>query len=142
MCNSTEEMCAIAADYYEEFFKQQNVTRPHLYTDSPLSVFDHEDEKTPQVTLEELLLTVQMKKKKKSVDAHGLSNFMFNYIAASNWSSLLSLYNLSFHEPILPIAWEGTRIIPLAKKESICPPSSTHPISLIDIFQKQAKNVS
>jgi hypothetical protein len=61
---------------------------------------------------------------------------MFNYIAPSNWSALLNLYNLSFQTAILPTAWKDTRIILLAKKESICSPSSTRPISLIDIFLK------
>ncbi|CAF4194111.1 unnamed protein product, partial [Rotaria magnacalcarata] len=51
-------------------------------------------------------------------------------------SLLLKLYNYSFQNSILPSAWKDTRIILLAKKEHICPPSLTHPISLLDSFQK------
>ncbi|CAF3328732.1 unnamed protein product [Rotaria sp. Silwood2] len=37
---------------------------------------------------------------------------------------------------ILPSAWKDTRMILLAKKDSICPPSLTRPISLLDSLQK------
>jgi hypothetical protein len=132
----SEHMCDVAADYYEAFFKRSNIIRPHPYTDSPPIEFDNCDEIIPEVTLDELINTVQAKRKKKSLDAHGISNFMFNFLDLCHWSLLLKLYNLSFQKSILPSAWKDTRIILLAKKESICPPSLTRPISLLDSFQK------
>ncbi|CAF4536164.1 unnamed protein product [Rotaria socialis] len=39
-------------------------------------------------------------------------------------------------ESVLPSAWKDTRMILLAKKYSICLPSLTRPISLLDSFQK------
>ena len=131
-----EIMCEVAANFYEDFFKQQEVVRPHPYTDSPLFGFDNEEETIPEVTLEELLEAVNAKRKKKSLDAHGISNFMFNFLTHSNWSLLLQLYNLYFQKVILPVAWKDTRMILLAKKESICAPSTTRPISLLGVFQK------
>jgi hypothetical protein len=117
-------------------FKKPDIIRPHPYTDSPLIEFDNAEEIIPEVTIEELIETIQMKRKKKSVDAHGISNFMFNFLSSSHWSFLLQLYNMSFQKAILPNAWKDTRMILLAKKESICPPASTRPISLLDVFQK------
>ena len=132
----SERMCEVAADYYEDFFKRSNIVRPHPYTDSPPIEYDNNKEVIPEVTLDELINTVLAKKKKKSLDAHGISNYMFNFLDLSYWSLLLKLYNLSFQKSILPTAWKDTRIILLAKKESICPPSLTRPISLLDSFQK------
>ncbi|CAF1218164.1 unnamed protein product [Adineta steineri] len=132
----SELMCDIAADYYETFFKSSNIIRPHPYTDSPAIKFDNSDEIIPEVKLEELVNYIHAKRKKKSVDAHGISNYMFNYLHIEHWSLLLKLFNLSFQKSILPSAWKDTRVILLAKKESICPPSLTRPISLLDSFQK------
>ncbi|CAM4827807.1 unnamed protein product [Rotaria magnacalcarata] len=131
-----DRMCNLAADYYENFFKASTIFRPHPYTDSPPTVFDNISESIPEVTLDELLNTVISKKKKKSLDAHGLSNHMFNFLDLNYWSLLLNLYNHSFQKSILPSAWKDTRMILLAKKDSICPPSLTRPISLLDSFQK------
>ena len=61
---------------------------------------------------------------------------MFDFLDLSHWSLLLKLYNFSFRTAILPSAWKDTRMILLAKKESICLPSATRPISLIDSFLK------
>ncbi|CAF2948356.1 unnamed protein product [Rotaria sp. Silwood2] len=131
-----EQMCELAADYYESFFKSSNIIRPHPYTDSPPVMFDNMDEVIPEVTLDELMSTVHAKRKTKSLDAHGIANFMFNFLHFDHWSLLLKLYNYSFQNSILPSAWKDTRIILLAKKEHICPPSLTRPISLLDSFQK------
>ncbi|CAM4839407.1 unnamed protein product, partial [Rotaria magnacalcarata] len=131
----SEQMCELAADYYESFFKSTNIIRPHPYTDSPPVMFDNM-EVIPEVTLDELMSTVHAKRKKKSLDAHGIANFMFNFLYSDHWSLLLKLYNYSFQNSILPSAWKDTRIILLAKKEHICPPSLTRPISLLDSFQK------
>ena len=129
-------MCEVAADFYEDFFKKSNIIRPHPYTDFPPIDFDNKDETIPEVTLDELLHVMQAKRKKKSLDAHGISNFMFNFLDQRHWSLLLQLYNLSFRNSILPTAWKDTRIILLAKKDAICSPSLTSPISLLDSFQK------
>jgi hypothetical protein len=129
-------MCDVAADYYESFFKRSSIVRPHPYTDSPPLEFDNKDEKIMDVTCEELINTILLIRKKKSLDAHGISSFMFNHLDRNHWSLFVDLFNLSFHESVLPGAWKETRMILLAKKESICPPSLTRPISLVDFFQK------
>ena len=110
--------------------------KPHPYTDSPPIDYDNDDEPIPEVTLHELITTVQARRKKKSLDAHGISNFMFNFLDQCHWSLFLKLFNHSFQTAILPKAWKDTRMVILAKKESICPPSLTRPISLIDSFLK------
>jgi len=132
----THKMCEIAADFYESFFKKSNIVKPHPYTDAPLIDFDNVDEVIPEVSIDELIFTVQSKRKKKSLDAHGLNNFMFNYLDLSYWTLLLKLYNKSFQSAVFPTAWKDTRMILLAKKEAICSPSLTRPISLIDSFLK------
>ncbi|CAF1573779.1 unnamed protein product [Rotaria magnacalcarata] len=131
-----DRMCNLAADYYEIFFKASTIIRPHPYTDSPPTDFDNINDSIPEVTLDELLITIISKKKKKSLDAHGLSNHVFNFIDLNYWSLLLNLYNHSFQKSILPTGWKDTRMILLAKKDSICSPSLTRPISLLDSFQK------
>ena len=70
------------------------------------------------------------------VDAHGLNSYMFNFLHSSHWSFLLNLYNLSFSSFFLPISWKDTRIVLLAKNDSVCIPAQTRPISLLDCFQK------
>ncbi|CAF1296287.1 unnamed protein product [Rotaria sordida] len=132
----SDHMCNVAADYYEDFFKASYIVRPHPYTDSPPIEYDNNNEFILEVTLDELINTVLAKKKKKSLDAHGISNYMFNFLDLNYWSLLLKLYNHSFQKSVLPSAWKDTRMILLAKKDSICPPSLTRPISLPDSFQK------
>ncbi|CAF1265947.1 unnamed protein product [Adineta ricciae] len=133
---NADMMCNIAANYYEDSFKKSEIIKPHPYTDSPVVEYDNVDEVIPEVTLEELIYTVQMKRKKKSVDANGISNFMFNFLDLNHWKLFLNLFNHSFKTALLPSAWKDTRMILLAKKESICSPSLTRPISLIDSFLK------
>ncbi|CAF4513712.1 unnamed protein product [Rotaria socialis] len=115
------KMCELAAEFYEDFFKKNEVVRPHPYTDTPLIEFDNEDENIPEVTLNELIETIHAKRKKKSLDAHGISNFMFNFLAPSNWSLLLQLYNQSFQKATLPVAWKDTPVQPInfAKTEAL-----------------------
>ena len=130
-------MAEMAADFYENLFrKSDNIVRPHPYVDAPWTEFDNRREPIPDVTLEELRETVQARKKKKSRDANGLCNFMFSFIHQSHWSLLLLLFNRSFSMACMPTAWKDTRILLLAKKESICLPAQTRPISLLDSFQK------
>ncbi len=131
------KMCYLAANFYEDSFcKSENIVRPHPYVDAPWIDFDNKYDPIPAVSLDELLLTINDIKKKKSIDAHGLNNYMFNFLHASHWSFLLHLYNLSFSSSFLPSSWKDTRIILLAKKESVCLPDQTRPISLLDCFQK------
>jgi len=61
---------------------------------------------------------------------------MFNFLSIQYWCLLLKTLNLSFSEARLPSAWKDMRMLLLAKKEAICPPSATRPISLLDIFLK------
>ncbi|CAF2120774.1 unnamed protein product, partial [Rotaria magnacalcarata] len=103
-----KEMCEIAADFYEEFFKQSNIIRPHPYTDCPLIEFENKDEPIPGVTIEKLATTVKAKRKTKSLDVHGISNFMLNFIGDNHWTLLLELYNFSFQNSIVPQAWKDT----------------------------------
>jgi hypothetical protein len=131
-----ETMCNVAADYYENFFCESTIYRPHPYTDCPIVEHENVDEQIPEVTIEELLHTVQAKRKKKSVDANGLSNYMFNFLDQKHWSLFLKLFNYSFQNAILPRGWKNTRMILIAKKDAICSPALTRPISLIDSFLK------
>ncbi|CAF4442272.1 unnamed protein product, partial [Rotaria socialis] len=103
-------MCNIAADYYEEFFKASNIVRPHPYTDSSVIEYDNINEVIPEVKLDELINTVLAKKKKKSLDAHGILNYMFNFLDLNYWSLLLKLYNHSFQKRgLLPDSQSGFR---------------------------------
>ena len=129
-------LCSIAADFYESFLKKSEIVKPHPYTDSPCPTFDNDDELIPEVSLDELLSVVNGIRKKKSSDAHGISSFMFNFLHPKYWSLLLKLINFSFHSMTLPGGWKESRMILLAKKESICLPSLTRPISLVDSFSK------
>ena len=129
-------MCDIAADFYETFFKKSSIIRPHPYTDSPPIDYDNKDELIPIVTIDELLNVVQSIRKKKSSDAHGISSFMFKFLDQNHWSLLLPLFNCSFETALFPSNWKDTRVILLAKKDPVCPPSLTRPISLVDCFQK------
>jgi len=130
------QMSEIAADYYETFFMKHDIIKPHPYTDSPIPDFDNSAEQIPEISLNELMLIVNTRKKKKSLDAHGINSFMFNYLDVSHWSFLLDLYNRSFRSGILPSTWKESRMILLAKKDAICTPDLTRPISIIDSFSK------
>jgi hypothetical protein len=100
----SERMCEVAADYYETFFKRSNIIRPHPYTDSPPIEYDNNNEIIPEVSLEELIKTIQTKRKKKSLDAQGIANYMFNYLDLCHWSLFVKLFNLSFQKSIFPLA--------------------------------------
>lgn len=66
---------------------------------------------------------------------------MFNHLDLNHWSLFVKPFNLSLKDSILPAAWKKTRVILLARNDSICPPSSTRLISLIDSFQKIAEKL-
>ena len=129
-------MCEIGANFYENLFKKSIIYLPHPYTDSPVPDFDNVNERIPSVTLDELLNLVINIKKKKSVDARGLNNYMFHHLSLSHWPLLLKLINKSFESAVFPSSWKESRMILIAKKDAICPPSLTRPISLIDSFLK------
>jgi len=58
-------MCEMAANFYEEFFrKTENIVRPHPYVDAPRTDFENKNESIPEVSLEELLQTVNFRKKR------------------------------------------------------------------------------
>ncbi|CAF1305368.1 unnamed protein product [Adineta ricciae] len=132
-----KKMCEIAANYYENFFnKPQNIYYPHPYTDIPEIEADNYNEKIPLATVDEVLDIVLAKKKKKSCDAHALSNYMFNFLPLSYWTLMTEIFNDSFLNANFPNAWKDSRILLLAKKEHICEVNSTRPISLLDVFLK------
>ncbi|CAF1400016.1 unnamed protein product, partial [Rotaria magnacalcarata] len=130
-------MCEAAADYYEEFFKESaSIYHPHPYTDAPDIEWENFDEKIPHTNLMEVLEVVKSRRKKKSCDAHGLSNYMFTALPDIYWSFLINIFNKSFSDGVFPIEWKDTRILLLPKKDPICQPSNTRPISLLDVFLK------
>ncbi|CAF2020372.1 unnamed protein product [Rotaria magnacalcarata] len=132
-----EKMCELSADHYENMFQEpMNIYRPHPYTDAPEVQWENFEEEIPPVTIEEVLQVVVSRSKKKSCDAHGLSNFMFKSLPLHYWTLFLKLFNLSFNNGAVPDKWKDTRILLLAKKESICEVSATRPISLLDVFLK------
>ena len=77
-----KEMCVTAADFYEDFFKKSNIVKPHPYTDSPPVDYENIEEPVPEVTFDELIYTVQTKRKKKSLGAHvGYLGAGFDYFS-------------------------------------------------------------
>ncbi|CAF3321965.1 unnamed protein product [Rotaria socialis] len=130
------KMCEEACKHYEEFFSESEIFRPHPYTDSPDLQWENFDEEIPLCTTEEVIDIVNSRKKKKSIDAHGLSNFTFNFLPLSYWSLLVEIFNHSFSEGTMPDRWKDSRMLLLAKKDPICNPGLTRPISLLDVFLK------
>ncbi|UJR07404.1 hypothetical protein I4U23_011690 [Adineta vaga] len=59
---------------------EYNIYYPHPYTDAPEAEAENYYEKIPLATVEEVLDVVLAKKKKKSCDAHALSNYIFKDI--------------------------------------------------------------
>ncbi|CAF1624420.1 unnamed protein product [Rotaria magnacalcarata] len=130
------KMCEEACKHYEEFFSESEIFRPYPYTDSPDLQWENFDEEIPLCTTEEVIDIVNSRKKKKSIDAHGLSNFTFNFLPLSYWSLLVEIFNHSFSEGTMPDRWKDSRMLLLAKKDPICNPGLTRPISLLDVFLK------
>jgi hypothetical protein len=81
-------------------------------------------------------LILATRKKKRSCDVHGLSPFLLDQIPRHFWHLLVGLYNHSFTTCFFPKKFKEVRMILLAKKEAICPPDQTRPISLLDSFLK------
>ncbi len=61
---------------------------------------------------------------------------MLKFLDQPYWQLLTDLYNRSFATTLLPEAWKDTRMLLLAKKDAICSPAQTRPISLLDAFQQ------
>ncbi|CAF3351160.1 unnamed protein product [Rotaria sp. Silwood2] len=57
-----KDICEVAADFYENFFGKSHIVKPHPYTDSPPIEYDNIEESIPEVTLDELVFTVQAKR--------------------------------------------------------------------------------
>ena len=132
-----KRMCEVAVNYYEDFLSESdNIIRPHPYTDAPDFHWENFHELIPTTSVEEVLEIVRSRKKKKSCDAHGLSNRLISAIPINYWSLLVQVFNLSLTDGIFPDKWKDTRILLLAKIESVCDPSCTRPISLLDSFLK------
>ena len=113
--------------------------RPHPYLDAPIIEHDNADEVISLSSFEEVIEAAFGKKMKKSRDAHGLSNYMLKFLDQSHWQLLTDLYNRSFASALLPRAWKDTRMLLLAKKDAICSPAQTRPISLLDAFSEDRR---
>jgi hypothetical protein len=131
------KMVELAANYYEETLQEpKDIIRPHPLIDSKFTDSEIFEEEIRPASIDEVLVIVRGCKKKKSCDAHGLSSYLFNFIPDHYWYLLLKIFNYSFSSAVLPTAWKEARMIILAKKESICTPGETRPISLLDVFLK------
>ncbi|CAF1279683.1 unnamed protein product [Didymodactylos carnosus] len=98
----SEKMCEVAAIHYEDHCKEPEVYRPHPYTDAPEVVWDNYEEKIPPCSFEEVVDVVCHRKKKKSLDAHGILNFIFNFLPLLFWFLFVKIVNHSFSEGIVP----------------------------------------
>ena len=85
-----------AADYYETLFKEPVVIRPHPYVNTSLVHWDNEMDKIPLVTYTEVLGVLRTRKKKQSLDIHGLSPYILDKIPRNYWHIFVHLYNESF----------------------------------------------
>ena len=131
-----QEMANKAADYYEALFEEPVVIRPHPYVDSPLVSWDNEMDRIPLVTYPEVLGVLRTRKKKQSLDIHGLSPYILDKIPRNYWYMFVRLYNESFSNGYIVQKFKEVRMVLLAKKNAICTPDQTRPISLLDSFLK------
>ncbi|CAF5149268.1 unnamed protein product, partial [Rotaria magnacalcarata] len=129
-------MADMAADHYEGLFETPVVMRPHPYVDAPPVQWENAAEPIPMVTYPEILNILRSRKKKQSLDIHGLSPFILDKIAQNYWHLLVQLYNYSFTEGYILKKFKEVRMILLAKKDAVCTPDQTRPISLLDSFLK------
>ncbi|CAF4912616.1 unnamed protein product, partial [Rotaria socialis] len=91
-------MADMAADHYEGLFETPVVMRPHPYVDAPPVQWENAAEPIPMVTYPEILNILRSRKKKQSLDIHGLSPFILDKIPQNYWHLLVQLYNYSFTE--------------------------------------------
>jgi hypothetical protein len=131
-----EAMANAAAEYYEKLFEPPVVMRPHPYVDAPRVSWENDMDPIPAVNYPEVINVLRNRKKKQSLDIHGLSPFALDKIPCNYWHYLVQFYNYSFASGIIPKKLKEVRMILLAKKEAICSPDQTRPISLLDSFLK------
>ena len=131
-----QTMANTAADYYEKLFEAPVVVRPHPYVDAPPIQWDNMLNPIPPVTYPEVLNLLRTRKKKQSLDIHGLSPLILDKIPRNYWHHLVQLYNFSFTQSYITKKFKEVRMILLAKKNAICTPDQTRPISLLDSFLK------
>ncbi|CAF1454061.1 unnamed protein product [Adineta steineri] len=84
MVKIMETICDATADVYEYFSKKSDIIKLHFCIYSPRIDYDNVNEQIPEIALDELIYIVQVKRKKKSVDAHGISNFMLDFLDLSH----------------------------------------------------------
>ena len=131
-----QKMANSAAEHYEKLFEAPIVVRPHPYVDAPTVYWDNWLEPIPGVTYLEVLGVLRKGKKKRSLDTHGLSPYILDKIPKNYWHFLIKLFNYSFASSFIPKKFKEARIVLLAKKNAICTPDQTRPISLLDSFLK------
>ncbi|CAF1271166.1 unnamed protein product [Rotaria magnacalcarata] len=131
-----QDMSNIAADYYEKLFEAPVVMRPHPYIDAPPISWDNASDLIPNVTYPEIINILNSRRKKRSLDIHGLSPLILDKIPRNYWHLLAQLYNYSFADSFIPKKCKEVRMVLLAKKNAICTPDLTRPISLLDSFLK------
>ena len=126
----------MAADYYETLFREPMVIRLHPYIDAPQVQWDNELDQIPLVTYREVIDILRTRKKKQSLDIHGLSPYILNKIPRNYWQMFVRLYNDSFCKGYILRKWKEVRMVLLTKKNALCTPDQTRPISLLDTFLK------
>ncbi|CAF3385920.1 unnamed protein product, partial [Rotaria sp. Silwood2] len=131
-----QNMANLAADYYEQLFEEPVVVRPHPYVDTTPPILDNHSDPIPLVTYPEILKVLVGREKKRSRDSHGLSPYLLGNIPKNYWHFFVRLYNHSFSTFFLPKRSKDVRMILLAKKDAVCTPDKTRPISLLDSFLK------
>ena len=131
-----QRMADVAAVYYERLFEAPFVVRPHPYIDAPPLQWDNANDPIPEASYPEVLKILATRKKKRSYDIHGLSPYLLDQIPRNYWHSLVRLYNHSFFTGFLPRKFKEVRMVLLAKKDAMCAPDQTRPISLLDSFLK------
>ena len=136
-----QSMANTVADYYEELFEAPVVIRPHPYVDASPITWENALTPIPNVKYPEILNILRSRKKKKSLDIHGLSSFIRAKIPRNYWHLFVKLYNYSFTEGFMLKKFKEVRMILLAKKNAICTPDQTRPISLLNSFLKMQEKL-
>ena len=126
----------IAAEYYEKLLEEPVVMRPHPYVDAPPVHWDNEKDPIPPVSYPEVIGILRSRKKKQSLDIHGLSPFLLDKIPKNYWHLMVQLYNHSFSHCFIPKKCKEVRMVLLAKNDPLCTAGETRPISLLDSFLK------
>ena len=129
-------MAEISARHDECLFGELTVVRSHPYVHTEPTVFDNHADAIPLVTYPEVLKVLIGREKKRSCDAHGLSPYLLGHIPKNYWHFFVRMYNHSFSNCVLSKRSKDVRMVLLAKKDAICAPEQTRPISLLDSFLK------